>query len=115
MSSYQAFKIGPYRVMAYDWDLGYEYHVRNDYNPALSVPFPTERAALDWIFWMVMGRERTPHKHKPEYAIGAWFVRKYRAQVEQDTYAHQNGNRAFYNMKKQGLPLKFINYILDGV
>ena len=115
MSSYARFKVGPYTVIAYDWDLGYEYHVRNDYNPGVSVPFPTERAALDWIFWMVMGRERDviPSISLNEcdiYAdIGMWLVAKYRAQIK--------GRRgdALRNMKKQGLPRNIINHIIEGV
>lgn len=114
MSNYIRFKIGPYVVIAYDWDLGYEYHVRHLHNPGMTIPFPTERAALDWIFWMVTGRQRARAK-TVEHDIGAWFVRKYRGQVDQSTYAHLNTGPAFRNMKKQGLPLKFINYILDGV
>lgn len=109
MSNYIRFKIGPYLVIAYDWDLGYEYHVRHVFNPGQSVPFPTERAALDWIFWMVMGRERPFHGASGEHLIGAWLVEKYRDQRKHSVLA------AIKNMKKQGLPQLLINHILEGV
>lgn len=109
MSSYVRFRIGFYTVVAHDWGLGYEWHVRHTHNPGMTIPFPTERAALDWIFWMVMGRERPFHGASGEHLIGAWLVEKYRDQAKHDRAL------AYRNMKKQGLPPRLISHILDGV
>lgn len=109
MSNLDFARIGGYTMSMIDdcfpWEAGWE--VRT---PAgRLIRFPTAKMALDWIRFDAFG---APPPGNTLAAIGRWLVEKYRTQVRMNDGA---SHFASLNMKKQGVPREFRNYILEGV
>ena len=72
------------------------------------ISFPTAKMALDWIRWDAF--RKGPPSNVPA-AIGRWFITKYRTQIRANAGSSAH---ATLNMKKQGVPLEFRQYIFEG-
>ncbi len=104
MSNFELARIGRYTVNVID----YTGSPCDVYTPTgRLIAFPNAKMALDWIRWDAFGAR--PPSNVPA-AIGRWFIDKYRTQVRANDGA---SHHATLNMKKQGVPREFRNYILE--